>query len=131
MATELVDAVATLTAPYDQPNRLKWDLSAAQILELADATIVRGRAVYDQVAAVTEATFANTLQVIADYDSYAEVLGSMCTFPKDTSADKEIREASTEATNLINKACVECSMRFDVYEAVSYTHLTLPTKRIV
>eukprot|EP00656_Telonema_subtile_P057627 TRINITY_DN9523_c0_g1_i3.p1 TRINITY_DN9523_c0_g1~~TRINITY_DN9523_c0_g1_i3.p1 ORF type:complete len:408 (-),score=128.09 TRINITY_DN9523_c0_g1_i3:946-2169(-) len=118
MATELVDAVATLTAPYDQPNRLKWDLSAAQILELADATIVRGRAVYDQVAAVTEATFANTLQVIADYDSYAEVLGSMCTFPKDTSADKEIREASTEATNLINKACVECSMRFDVYEVI-------------
>ena len=72
--------------------------------------------------------------MLADYDSHAYALHSMSTFPKDVSPvaphhaplqfdcwsqDKAVRDASTEASNMLNKFGVECSMRLDVPLAIS------------
>jgi len=112
-------------------NKLQWDLSAEETLALAEATIATGREAYDYVVAVhrrgTAPTFANTLQVLADYDSQAYALHSMSTFPKDVSPDKAMRDASTEASNKLNKFGVECSMRLDVFESIKRFADTSPS----
>jgi len=112
-------------------NKLQWDLDAEQILVLADALIATGREAYDSVAAVKRRgvapTFANTLQVLADYDSQAYALHSMCTFPNSVAPDKDLRTASTEAENKLNTFGVECSMRVDVFESIERLSDTSPT----
>lgn len=109
-------------------NKLRWDLSAEDISGLAEAIMEFGRGEYDKIAsAIKDPTFENTLKVYADTDSFLDTVQSVCTFPKNTSASKEIRDASTEAAKKLSKFWVECSMRFDVFLAMKAFADTKPS----
>lgn len=108
-------------------NHLRWDLSAPNILSLADELITHSRAAYDQVAASRSApSWETTLSPINTDDIIFRVVESMCTFPQHVSTDKEIRDASTEADNKLSAYSVELESRFDVYEAVQAYAATKP-----
>ncbi|KAK9816736.1 hypothetical protein WJX72_004381 [[Myrmecia] bisecta] len=99
--------------------KLRFNLTPDQILSLAGSLIERSRAVYDAVAkAVDNPTWETTLGALAEDDARFSVVESMCTFPKDVSSDKAIRNAATEAASKLSAYGVEAGSRHDVYLAV-------------
>lgn len=110
-----------------EQNLLRWNLTAAEIATLANEIIEQGRAEYDLIATSKEApTYENTLKLMADADSFSDVVSSCCTFPKNASSSKEARDAATEASKALSKFNVECSMRYDVYAAMKAYANTQP-----
>lgn len=74
----------------------------------------------DGVAAVTAstATFENTVGAIDALEVSINVRTTACTFPKDVSTSRALRDASAEAQQKLSAYEVEASMRLDVYTAV-------------
>ena len=73
----------------NRPNKLCFDLSAEDIAKLADQLIEQSKKRLDQIAAVTDPTWANCIQALADEEAEFATLSSMCTFPSQVSALKE------------------------------------------
>jgi hypothetical protein len=61
-----------------KPNRLIWGLEPETILALADALILKIRADYDQIAAVTNPTYENVLAAMANSEAQCDVVENIC-----------------------------------------------------
>ncbi len=70
-------------------NKLRFDLSAEDIAKLADRLIEQSKKRLDQIAAVTEPTWENCIQALADEEAEFATFSSMCTFPSQVSESKE------------------------------------------
>ena len=101
---------------------------------MADEIIAESKRVQDEVAALTEHTFDNTVRALADNDALSSTKSASCYFPSYVSPDKATRyaktfqlgagplqlyrDASTEANKKLEEFEIESNMREDVYQAL-------------
>ncbi|GFP94493.1 probable thimet oligopeptidase [Phtheirospermum japonicum] len=101
-------------------SNVRINLSATEILKLADHIIARSKEVHDAVASVPldKVTSANTILTLAELEAQQFPLIQSCTFPKLVSASEDIRKASIEAERRIDDHVSTCSKREDVYRVI-------------
>ncbi|TDL22266.1 Metalloprotease [Rickenella mellea] len=107
--------MSALKAPQLPPS---WKHSAADVLSLTKAAIESNRKVHDSVAALSPAdcNFTSVYVALASADAELENLEPLL-FYQNVSTDKELRDAATEAENLVRNFSVEAEMRLDVFKA--------------
>ena len=113
-------------------------------LDAVTAAIVVANDRLDDIGKIkpSEATFDNTIGALDDLAFDLSLVANRTYMLKETSENAEHRAQATEAITQFDEWAVGLDYREDVYRvvkayadskprSVSYTHLTLPTKRIV
>ncbi|KAI1081775.1 Metalloprotease [Whalleya microplaca] len=80
------------------------------------------RSLLDKIVAevpAEKATFASVMKPIAEDENDAQLSGRILGFYQYVSADPDLRNASTEAEQLMDDFSIECNMREDVYTLVN------------
>ncbi|TDL22641.1 Metalloprotease [Rickenella mellea] len=95
-----------------------WKHSATDIVSLTKAGIEKNREVHDSVAALSPAdcNFTSVYVALASTEAELKNLEPLL-FYKNVSTEKDIRDAATEADNLVKNFSVEAEMRLDVFNA--------------
>ncbi|XP_011042313.1 PREDICTED: probable thimet oligopeptidase isoform X1 [Populus euphratica] len=101
-------------------SNARINLSASEILKLADRIIAKSKEVHDAVASVPfdKVTYANVISPLADLEAHQFPLVQSCVFPKLVSTLEDVRKASAEAERRIDAHVSTCSKREDVYRVV-------------
>ncbi|KAJ6898374.1 thimet oligopeptidase isoform X2 [Populus alba x Populus x berolinensis] len=101
-------------------SNARINLSASEILKLADRIIAKSKEVHDAVASVPldKVTYANVISPLADLEAHQFPLVQSCVFPKLVSTSEDVRKASAEAERRIDAHVSMCSKREDVYRVV-------------
>ncbi|XP_052311994.1 probable thimet oligopeptidase isoform X3 [Populus trichocarpa] len=101
-------------------SNARINLSASEILKLADRIIAKSKEVHDAVASVPldKVTYANVMSPLADLEAHQFPLVQSCVFPKLVSTLEDVRKASAEAERRIDAHVSMCSKREDVYRVV-------------
>ncbi|XP_024989612.1 probable thimet oligopeptidase isoform X2 [Cynara cardunculus var. scolymus] len=101
-------------------SNVRANLSASEIVKLADRLIANSKAVHDTVASVPldKVTYTNVILPLEQLEAYQFPLVQSCVFPKFVSTSEEIRKASAEAERRIDAHASACSQREDVYRVV-------------
>eukprot|EP01127_Copromyxa_protea_P007219 TRINITY_DN17134_c0_g1_i1.p1 TRINITY_DN17134_c0_g1~~TRINITY_DN17134_c0_g1_i1.p1 ORF type:complete len:146 (-),score=23.64 TRINITY_DN17134_c0_g1_i1:45-482(-) len=99
------------------PNNLRFDLSADQIKALGEEIQAKSQAHLDLIAATQDPTWETILQ-LSDESAIFGSGFSNCYFPSYVSADKNIRDASSETYTKLEAYAIEKSFRHDVYSVV-------------
>ena len=102
------------------PVKLRWDVPRRRVPALAAALVRRSRATLDAVVAAHargELTWAATLGRVNRDDAEFGLLESCLTFPGHVAPDKGMRDAATEADQLLSAYANEAASREDVYKA--------------
>lgn len=101
-------------------SKVQINLSASEILKLADRVIAKSKGVYDAVASVPldKVTFANVVLPLAELEAQQFPLVQSCVFPKLVSTSEDVRKASAEAERRIDAHISICSKREDVYRVI-------------
>ncbi|KAH9301450.1 hypothetical protein KI387_013033 [Taxus chinensis] len=96
------------------------NLTASEILNLADRIIAKSKQIYDSVAAVPldKVSYIDVIVPLAELEAEQFHLVQSCVFPRMVSPLKDVQEASLEAEKKIDSHNVNCSMREDVYRVV-------------
>ncbi|KAI8872552.1 zincin, partial [Ramicandelaber brevisporus] len=99
----------------------RFNLTPAEISATAERVVQHGKRVYDSAGALSsnEATFTSAVHPLGMLDNklYEDV--QVVGFLKYVSTDKDVREASTRASQQIESAQIELGMREDVFKATS------------
>ncbi|XP_064477408.1 thimet oligopeptidase-like isoform X2 [Ornithodoros turicata] len=99
---------------------LPWDysISPKEMQSRASSIVNELQAEYDKVGSLKreEATFENVLNVLADLERRSENEECYIWRAQYVATDKELREASAQAEQVIRKFFVETSMRQDIFE---------------
>lgn len=94
----------------------KWDHTPEQVVSIAKELIAKEKALNDQIAAVEDPTVENVFLPIAYHSNDTALLEHQITFYQHVSSSKELRDALTEAEQLLQEAGIEQSMRTDVFQ---------------
>ncbi|XP_031270064.1 probable thimet oligopeptidase [Pistacia vera] len=103
-----------------QGSNVRVNLSASEILKLADRIIAKSKQVHDAVASVPfdKVTYLNVISPLAELEAEQFPQVQSCVFPRLVSSLDDVRKASTEAERRIDAHVLSCSKREDVYRAV-------------
>ncbi|KAL2253718.1 UNVERIFIED_CONTAM: putative thimet oligopeptidase [Sesamum indicum] len=101
-------------------SNVRINLSASEILRLADHIVAKSKEVHDTIASVPldKVTYSNTILPLVELEAQQFPLIQSCAFPKLVSASEDIRKASTEAERRIDAHVSGCSKREDVYRVI-------------
>ncbi|KAL3511404.1 hypothetical protein ACH5RR_030805 [Cinchona calisaya] len=101
-------------------SKVLINLSASEILRLADRVIAKSKAVHDAVASVPldKATYANVVLPLAELEAQQFPLVQSCVFPKLVSTFEDVRKASAEAERRIDAHVSAYSKREDIYRVI-------------
>ncbi|KAL5760081.1 hypothetical protein ACOSP7_018582 [Xanthoceras sorbifolium] len=122
-------AIAAFNSHRRKPKKKKKDLkgsnvrvnlSASEILKLADRIIAKSKEVHDAVASVPldKVTYMNVISPLAELEAQQSPLVESCVFPRMVSTSDDVRKASVEAGQRIDAHLLSCRMRDDVYRVV-------------
>ncbi|CAA0822740.1 Probable thimet oligopeptidase [Striga hermonthica] len=120
-------AVAAVNSHFKNRKRkvvpgtnVKINLSASEILRLADSIIAKSKKVHDMVASVPldKVTYVNTILPLAELEAQQFSLIQSCAFPKLVSSSEDVRKASLEAEQRIDSHVSSCRKRDDVYRVI-------------
>lgn len=95
------------------------------IVDDAKALCESTRALFDKLVAevpADKASFASVLSPMIQDEDQSQLSGRILGFYQYVSADEELRNASTEATKLMDDFDIECNMREDVFHLVDAAH---------
>ncbi|XVE92236.1 hypothetical protein REPUB_Repub01dG0079500 [Reevesia pubescens] len=96
------------------------NLSASEIIKLADRIIAKSKEVHDAVASVPldKVTYKNVISPLAELEAQHFPLVQSCVIHKLVSTSDKVRKASAEAEKKIDVHVSTCSKREDVYRVV-------------
>lgn len=94
----------------------QWTQTPQEILAEAKELIAKDKAFYDKIAAIEEPTVENVLIPSTEYENAQYFPVNKLTFYQYVSPDKAVRDASTEAENLLDQASIEQNSRVDVFK---------------
>ncbi|VYS50311.1 unnamed protein product [Arabidopsis thaliana] len=96
------------------------NLSAKEILDLAEEIIHKSTRVHDAVALVSldKLSYENVVLPLAELEARQLSLIQCCVFPKMLSPHDNVRKASTEAEQKIDAHILSCRKREDVYRII-------------
>lgn len=103
---------ATLVPPQAAPS---WKYSPEDILQLTNETIASTSALHDALAGVENPTVESLIKPFLEHENTTQPLINQLTFLQHVSADKEVRDASTKATELLQDFEIEASLRHDLF----------------
>ncbi|KAH9772777.1 putative thimet oligopeptidase [Citrus sinensis] len=105
---------------YLQGSIVRVNLSAAEILKLADKIVSKSKEVHDAVASVPldKVTFMNVISPLAELEAQQFPLVQSCVFPKLVCTSDDVCKSSAEAERKIDAHMLSCSNREDVYRVV-------------
>ena len=102
-----------------QPNSLRWDHSAEEIVSLTDELIKDQTAIIESVINLEGArSFKNTIEPIAKFEYDCGKIGNNMQFYKHMSTSKELRDASLAASKKLDDFGIELWMRYDFFQAM-------------
>ncbi|KAK6922350.1 Peptidase M3A/M3B catalytic domain [Dillenia turbinata] len=101
-------------------SNVRVNLSASEILKLADRIIANSKKVHDSVASVPldKVSYTNVIAPLADLESQQFPLVQSCIFPKLVTYSDDVRKASGEAERRIDAHVSMCRKREDVYRVI-------------
>ncbi|XP_055812732.1 probable thimet oligopeptidase [Solanum dulcamara] len=107
-------------------SKVRVNLSASEILKLAESIINKSKQVHDAVASVPleKVGYVNVILPLAELEAQQFPLIQSCVFPKWLSASEDVRKASAEAERKIDAHISECRKREDVYRVVKASTVT-------
>lgn len=119
--------------------RLRFNLSASQITENTKELLNNSRSSLDTIAKLgtAQCDYSSVIKPLALLEAEFTTEVASLNFPQYVAADKEVRDASVEATKLIDQFQIEKGMREDLFKAVEAASSKLPadvdseTKRLV
>ncbi|KAF5741135.1 putative oligopeptidase [Tripterygium wilfordii] len=99
---------------------VRVNLSASEILKLADQIIAESKKVHDAIASVPldKVNYMNVIAPLAELEARQFSLIQSCAFPKLVSTSELVQKASAEAERRIDAHVLKCSKREDVYHVV-------------
>ncbi|KAJ1886869.1 metalloendopeptidase, partial [Kickxella alabastrina] len=97
---------------------LNFARSPGDIRTTVGNIISRGKLVQDLVANQPNPVFSNTVALLAKFENDQGADSSVVTFLQNVSADKSVRDASSEAEQQLGAFRIESLMREDVYKSV-------------
>lgn len=106
--TDLQEIAAKLPLP-------KWTQTPEEILQETKAFIAEDVAFHDKIAAIEEPTVENVLIPTTRYENALYFPVNKLTFYQYVSPDKAVRDASTEAENLLDQNSIEQNLRIEVF----------------
>ncbi|XP_034201270.1 probable thimet oligopeptidase isoform X2 [Prunus dulcis] len=103
-----------------QGSKVRVNLSASEILKLADRIITKSKEVHDAVASIPldKVTYMNVISPLAELEAQQFPLVQSCVFPKMVTTSDDVHKASAEAERRIDTHLLACSKREDVYRVV-------------
>jgi Zn-dependent oligopeptidase len=98
----------------------KLETDAENIAEKMDDILQRAKQVDDNIAMIPdeEVTFENVVAPLAHKDCWLYGETSPLTFAQHVSTDKNVRDASVQATKTLDSYNIESGMRIDIYDKV-------------
>ncbi|XP_024023972.1 probable thimet oligopeptidase isoform X2 [Morus notabilis] len=101
-------------------SKVRVNLSALEILKLADQIIAKSKEIHDAVASVPleKVTYTNSIFPLAELEGQQFPLVQSCVFPKLVAASDDVRKASAEAERRLDAHVLMCRKREDVYRVV-------------
>lgn len=105
--------------------RPKWTHTPEGIIDIGKGLIEAEKNLYDEIAAVKEPTVENVLLKYANFVNKHSFIENQITFYQSVSANKELRDASTEIEQMLDAASIEQSLRVDVYKVFKQLYDTV------
>lgn len=102
-----------LQPPLDVP---KWVHTPEEILQQAKAYVESEKKFHDHIASIEQPTVENVLIPTAERENSVYLDVNQLTFYQHVSPDKAVRDALTEAEQLIEEAEIELNLRVDVFK---------------
>jgi len=109
-------AVSGFDLPSQQPPL--WNHTAASIISTAKSLTRDSGAVLDKLVTTNTPTFANVLLPLARQDTEFALSAYGLQFYQYVSANASLKDASVEATNILDNYDIAASMREDVFKLV-------------
>lgn len=94
----------------------QWTQTPEEILAEARKIIASDVAFYDKIAAVQDPTVENVLRPTIEDENSSYLASNKLTFYQYVFPDKAVRDASTEAENLLDQSAIEQNLRVDVFK---------------
>jgi len=101
-------------------NEVKFDLTPEDIASKAEQLKETTKQLLDQIAGLEDGkhTFEATVKRISDFEAEQAGVESSVGFLQYVSTDQQVRDASCEASSMLEEFAVECNMRLDVYKSL-------------
>lgn len=117
-----------MTGPVPSPPQPapSWDTTADEILAVANKSISESKALLDDIVSQENPTWDSTMKRYLQFRAVNDAATTPVTFYQSVSANKDLRDASTKADELISEYEIDAGMRVDVYKAFSKVFANLP-----
>ncbi|KAI5954788.1 PRD1 [Candida theae] len=96
----------------------QWNQTPEEVLKLANDYALQEKQLFDTIASVEEPTVENVLNPFTKFYNEVEFPINQITFYQHVSADKKLRDASTEAEQILDQNSIEQWSRYDVYSVL-------------
>lgn len=96
----------------------QWNQTPQEVLQLANDLAAKEKSLFDSIASVEDPTIENVLNPFTRFHNEAEFPTNQVLFYQHVSADKALRDASTEAEQILDQSSIEQWSRTDVYSVL-------------
>lgn len=118
----IYNIVITMSTDFDKivngQHYPQWNQTPQEVLQLASELAVKEKGLFDSIASVEDPTIENVLNPFIKFHNEAEFPTNQVLFYQHVSADKALRDASTEAEQILDQSSIEQWSRADVYSVL-------------
>ncbi|AMD19473.1 HCL678Wp [Eremothecium sinecaudum] len=104
--------MTTLIPPQQAPS---WDFTPTKILDLTNKTIDDSNALFAKLAKIETPTIENFVRPLIERENETDPLLNQLTFLLNVSADKDVRDASTKSSAMLQDWSIETQLRHDLF----------------